>query len=252
MASRAHAQGAQGNKDGDVRARAEKESGGAALALQATALSYRAAKRTREGGAGAPDRRRERGCAPGRARRKGRGRRAARRCTAPGTGGARRSVALAVPVAAAVAGRRRSGRRVMAAAAVGAVNEFSGWTREEETRRPPAARCLPSLRPCLARSRPAPKPGPSRPNRRISGTCTTSLPAVRRLRAAAPGRLPPGAPLRVALPALLPRPHGRQEELRGRAGLGVAPGTGAGGEAERVGSVPQTGLRVHLRRPAHR
>lgn len=78
--------------------------------------------------------------------------------------------------------------------------------------------------------------------------------AVRRLRAAAFGRLPPGAPLRVALPALLPRPHGCQEELPGRAGagLGLAPGASAGRGGRERPSLPQTGLRVHLHCPAHR
>lgn len=102
---------------------------------------------------------RRRGCAFGRTRRKGRGRRAARGgAERLGPAGLRVSVAFHVLVAAAVAWPPSvCGRRVMAAAVLGAVNEFSGWTREEER--------LPRPQQPGASQASAPLPGrrPSRP-----------------------------------------------------------------------------------------
>lgn len=151
--------GVRVNKDGGVRARAG-ERHGCACACAVTARSYQEAERTPRGrGRSYRPLEEERGCALGRARRKGRSLRAARGgAELLGPAGARASVALAVPVAAAVAWSPSvCGRRVMAAAAVGAVNEFSGWTREEERlrrRQQPGA---------SQASAPLPDPRPSRP-----------------------------------------------------------------------------------------
>lgn len=92
-------------------------------------------------------------------RRKGRGRRAA--CGGAellGPASAPGSVALSVPVAAAVPWSPSvCGRRVMAAAAVGAVNEFSGRTRKEKRLRRPQQPGASQA------SAPLPGPRPSRP-----------------------------------------------------------------------------------------
>lgn len=164
---RTRARGALGNKDAGVgvRARApEKETGVRARAAAAPSSSWRPARTERGRGRSQRPQEGRRGCALGRTQRKGRGRRAGREgAELPGPAGARGSAALAVPVAAAVIWSPSvCGRRVMAAAAVGAVDEFSGWTTEEERlRRPqqPGASQASAPLPCPRPARP--QAGPS-------------------------------------------------------------------------------------------
>lgn len=152
------------NKDGGVSARRRKTQEDVRVRGRLSQLL--GGRGRREGGAGVTDRwKSRRGCAPGGGKRKGRGQPVASGgVELLGPAGARGSVALADALAAAATAWSPSvcGRRVMAAAAVGAVNEFSRWTREEERLRRPqqsgaseASALLPGSRPSRRRAGPS-------------------------------------------------------------------------------------------------
>lgn len=176
--ARTRALGAQVNKDGGVRAGAEKDTGGRARARAAAARSYQAAERTEKGrGRSYRPKEEEKGLCSWPSEEKGAGPSScARRCRAPGTGG---RAGVCGPCPPSSRRRRLTAVGLRKAGYGGGGSGSCEWIlRVDEGRRKapaaPAARCLPGLRP-PAWPPPAPPPGhPLRPNRRISGTCTTS------------------------------------------------------------------------------